>query len=57
MSIVESKINFARSTIKTEKIFMLKRLVAILECSSRTAQTKLKLWGTFTSYNQNGKYP
>jgi hypothetical protein len=56
MSIVESKINFARSTIKTEKIFTLKRLVAILECSSRTAQTKLKLWGTFTSYNQNGKY-
>lgn len=56
MPIIESKIDFARSTIKTEKIFTLKRLVAILECSSRTAQSKLKLWKTFTSYNQNGKY-
>jgi hypothetical protein len=56
MPIVESKIDFARSTIKTEKVFTLKRLVAILECSSRTAQAKLKLWKTFTSYNQNGKY-
>lgn len=56
MPIVESKINFARSTIKAEKIFTLKRLVAILESSSRTAQTKHKLWGTFTSYNQNSKY-
>jgi hypothetical protein len=27
-----------------------------LGCSSRTAQTKLKLWKTYTSYNQNGKY-
>jgi hypothetical protein len=56
MSIVESKIDVARSTVKTEKVFTLKRLVAILECSSRTAQAKLKLWKTFTSYNQNGKY-
>jgi len=56
MPIVESKIEFARSTIKTEKVFTLKRLVAILDCCSRTAQAKLKLWKTYTSYNQNGKY-
>jgi len=56
MPIVESKIEFTRSTIKKEKIFTLKRIIAILECSSRTAQTKLKLWKTYTSYNQNGKY-
>ena len=56
MLILESKIDFARSRIKTEKVFTLKRLVAILDCSSRTAQAKLKLWKTYTSYNQNGKY-
>jgi hypothetical protein len=39
-----------------EKIFTLKRLTAILDCSSRTAQKKLKLWNTYTSYNQNGRY-
>ena len=50
------KIDYARSTVKREKIFTLKRLVSILDCSSRTAQVKLKLWKTYTSYNQNGKY-
>jgi hypothetical protein len=43
-------------TVKREKIFTLKKLVTILGCSSRTAQTKLKSWKSHTSYNQNGKY-
>ena len=42
--------------LKREKVFTLERLVSILKCSSRTAQTKLKRWRTYTSYNQNGKY-
>ncbi len=50
------KIESARSTLKKQKIFTLKKLVSILDCSSRTAQTKLKQWKTYTSYNQNGKY-
>lgn len=57
MPIIDSKkIDFARSTVKKEKIFTLNKLVSILDCSSRTAQAKLKLWKTYTSYNQNGKY-
>ena len=56
MPIIDPKINFTRSTIKNEKVFTLKRLISILECSSRTAQAKLKFWKTYTSYNQNGKY-
>lgn len=43
-------------TVKREKIFTLNKLVTILGCSSRTAQTKLKSWKSHTSYNQNGKY-
>jgi len=50
------KIDLAKASIKKEKIITLKMLVSILTCSSRTAQTKLKLWGAYTSYNQNGKY-
>jgi len=46
----------AIATVKREKIFTLNMLVTILGCSSRTAQTKLKLWKSHTSYNQNGKY-
>ena len=42
--------------LKREKVFTMERLVSILKCSSRTAQTKLKQWRTYTSYNQNGKY-
>lgn len=50
------KIDFARTAVKKETIFTLDRLVSILDCSSRTAQAKLKLWKAHTSYNQNGKY-
>jgi len=50
------KIDFAWSAVKKEKIFTLKQLVSILDCSSRTAQAKLKRWKAYTSYNQNGKY-
>ena len=50
------KLNSARTTVKKQKIFTLSTLVSILGCSSRTAQTKLKLWKTHTSYNQNGQY-
>ncbi|MFZ0451132.1 MAG: hypothetical protein WAL98_17990 [Desulfatiglandaceae bacterium] len=57
MPVIDSKkIGFARSAVKREKIFTLNRLVSILDCSSRTAQAKLKLWKVYTSYNQNGKY-
>lgn len=50
------KIDKAKSTVTKQKIFTLKKLVSILDCSSRTAQTKLKQWEAYTSYNQNGKY-
>lgn len=50
------KIAYAKSMAKRKKIFTLNMLVSILDCSSRTAQAKLKLWNTCTSYNQNGKY-
>jgi hypothetical protein len=57
MPIIDSKkIDFARSAVKREKIFTLNRLVSILDCSSRTAQAKLKLWKAYTSFNRNGKY-
>lgn len=42
--------------LKKEKVFTLSRLVSLLGCSSRAAQTKLQQWRTCTSYNQNGKF-
>jgi hypothetical protein len=46
----------AVTILKREKIFTLTRLASTLGCSTRTAQTKLKLWKAYTSYNQNSKY-
>lgn len=46
----------ARRKLRREKIFTLSKLVLLLGCSSRAAQSRLKLWNTHTSYNQNGKY-
>ena len=57
MPIVDPKLlNRVRSRVKREKIFTLDRLVSSLGCSSRTAQAKLKVWQTYTSYNQNGRF-
>ena len=42
--------------LKKDKVFTLIRLVSLLGCSSRVAQTKLRQWCTYTSYNQNSKY-
>jgi len=38
------------------KVFTLERLVSSLSCSIPTARMKLKQWGAYTSYNQNGRY-
>ena len=51
-----TKLALARETLKKKKAFTLPMIVAILKCSSRTAQTKLKMWKTYTSYNKNGRY-
>ncbi len=51
-----AKLGLAKEKIKKKKVFTLLMLVAILKCSSRTAQTKLKMWETYTSYNKNGRY-
>ena len=49
-------VDFARATLKKEKVFTLKQLTSLLGCSRRTALTKLSRWKTHTSYNQNSKY-
>ncbi len=56
MRIDPDRIKLAEKILTKEKVFTLNRLVEILKCSSRTAQAKLKLWKTYTSYNQNGRY-
>lgn len=42
--------------LKKEKVFTLDRLITLIKCSRRTAQTRMKHWKTYTSYNQNGRY-
>ena len=46
----------ARATVKKEKVFTLKRLMALLNCSRGTAQKTLSFWKTYTSFNKNSKY-
>jgi hypothetical protein len=49
-------IDVVRATLKRERVFTLQRLLSLLNCSRRTAQTKLSRWKTLTSYNHNSKY-
>jgi hypothetical protein len=38
------------------KVVTLEKLVSYLSCSIPTARLRLKQWGAYTSYNQNGRY-
>ncbi len=39
-----------------KKIFTLAELTSLLHCSESTVRRRLKTWGTYTSYNFNGRY-
>lgn len=41
---------------QAERIMSMDNLTALLRCSERTVQRRLKEWGTYTSYNQKGGY-
>lgn len=52
----EGRLKNVFSLLEDIKVFTLKRLVSSLSCSIPTARLKLKQWGAYTSYNQNGRY-
>lgn len=49
-------INKAVEAFKMQKVIKLDQLMDLLKSSRRTTQQRLKEWGTYTSYNQNGRY-
>lgn len=46
----------ALKVFKKQKILKLDQLMGLLKYSRCTVQQRLKEWGTYTSYNQNGRY-
>ncbi|EFK10653.1 conserved hypothetical protein [delta proteobacterium NaphS2] len=54
--ITEGELARILNSLEEKKIFTLDTLVSFLSCSVPTARLKLKQWGTYTSYNQNGRY-
>ena len=50
------RLNKALKRFRAKKVMSLDELVGLLNCSKRTTQRQLKEWGTYTSYNQNGRY-
>ncbi len=52
----EGRLGSVFSVLEDMKVFTLERLVSSLSCSIPTARLKLKQWGAYTSYNQNGRY-
>ena len=52
----EGKLKNVFNFLEDIKVFTLERLVSSLSCSIPTARLKLKQWGAYTSYNQNGRY-
>lgn len=52
----QRRFNRALKQFRAKKVMSLDELVRLLSRSTRTAQRQLKEWGTYTSYNQNGRY-
>jgi len=52
----EGRLKSVFKLLEDIKVFTLERLVSSLSCSVPTARLKLKQWGAYTSYNQNGRY-
>lgn len=52
----EGRLRSVFNLLEDMKVFTLERLVSSLSCSIPTARLKLKQWGAYTSYNQNGRY-
>ena len=52
----EGRLKNVFNLLEDIKVFTLERLVSSLSCSIPTARLKLKQWGAYTSYNQNGRY-
>jgi len=50
------RIKEAQASLQGMKVFSFDRLLSLLNCSTRTGRSKLKQWGAYTSYNQNGQY-
>lgn len=42
--------------ISRKKIITIEELSSLLKSSVKTARRRLKVWGTYTSYNENGRY-
>jgi hypothetical protein len=52
----EERLRNIITVLEELKVFSLEKLVSTLSCSIPNARLKLKQWGSYTSYNQNGRY-
>jgi hypothetical protein len=52
----EERLRKIYAVLEDLKAFTLEKLVSTLSCSIPNARLKLKQWGSYTSYNQNGRY-
>lgn len=56
MSLINVNNDAIQAAFKKEKVLTLDQLTDLLNCSRRTVQRRLKEWGTYASYNKNGRY-
>jgi len=53
---IQEEHSYLLNVIKKEKVMTIEQLNQLLNCSSRTAQRRLKQWQAYRSYNQNGRF-
>lgn len=50
------RVKSAQSVLQRMKVFSFDQVLGLLSCSIRSGRSQLKQWGTYRSYNQNGRY-
>ena len=53
---IKSRVNKTQKIFRRRKVLTVSDLASLMQCSLITVRRKLKQWGTYTSYNQNGRY-
>jgi len=46
----------AQEALTLMKVFSFDQVLVLLNCSIRSGRLRMKQWGTYTSFNQNGRY-
>lgn len=56
MTTTQQELSQIKLLLKKKQVFLLDDAIQLFQCSGRWARQRLKVWHSYTSYNQNGRF-